>query len=58
VGANIFNCDFSPLLVIYEEVIPDVYVLCAAMFNRIIRHEESEFAQFVAMIPKSLPHLE
>jgi hypothetical protein len=30
------NIDISPLLVVSHEVIPDVYVLCAVVFNRII----------------------
>jgi hypothetical protein len=39
--ANMLNCDISPLLVISQEVIPDVYVLCAAVFNRIIRYADN-----------------
>jgi hypothetical protein len=43
---------------------PDVYVLCAAVFNRIVRHVdctliityEWDFAQIVAKVPKGLPH--
>jgi hypothetical protein len=31
------NIDISLLLVIPQEVIPDVYVLSATVFNRIIR---------------------
>jgi hypothetical protein len=31
------NIDISPLLVVSQEVVLDVYVLSAAMFNRIIR---------------------
>jgi hypothetical protein len=38
VGANISNFDISPLLVISQEVILDVYVLCAAVFDRIVCH--------------------
>jgi hypothetical protein len=30
------NVDISPLLVVSQEVMPDVYVLSAAVFNRII----------------------
>jgi hypothetical protein len=64
VGANIFNCDISPLLVISQEVIPNVYVFCAVVFNRIVCHadctlivtKERDFAQFVAIVPNSLPH--
>jgi hypothetical protein len=45
--------------VISQEVIPDVYVLCAVVFNRIVRHADStlivtyerDFAQFVAIVP-------
>ena len=33
--------DISLLLVIPQKVMPDVYVLCAAVFNRIIRHADS-----------------
>jgi hypothetical protein len=35
------NLDISLLLVIPQEVMPDVYVLSAAVFNRIIRHADS-----------------
>jgi hypothetical protein len=38
VGANISNFDIPLLLVISQKVIPDVYVLSAAVFNGIIRH--------------------
>jgi hypothetical protein len=31
------NIDISPLLVVSQEVMPDVYVLSAAVFNMIIR---------------------
>jgi hypothetical protein len=52
--------------VISQKVIPDVYVLSAAVFNGIIRHadctliitQEGDFAQLVAIVPKCLPHLE
>jgi hypothetical protein len=40
VGANISNFDIPLLLVISQEVIPDVYVLSAALFNGIIRHAD------------------
>ena len=33
--------DISLLLVVSQKVMPDVYVLCAAVFNRIIRHADS-----------------
>jgi methyl coenzyme M reductase subunit C-like uncharacterized protein (methanogenesis marker protein 7) len=36
-GANMINIDISFLLVVPQEVMPDVYVLSAAVFNRIIR---------------------
>ena len=39
-GANMINIDISPLLVVSQEVMPDVYVLSAAMFNRIIRQAD------------------
>jgi hypothetical protein len=39
-GANMINIDISLLLVVPQEVMPDVYVLCAAMFNRIIRQAD------------------
>jgi hypothetical protein len=50
--------------VISQKVIPDVYVLSAAVVNGIIRHAdctliiiyERDFAQFVAIVPKGLPH--
>jgi hypothetical protein len=66
VGANISNFDIPILLVISQKVIPDVYVLSVAMFNGIIRHadctliitNERDFAQLVAIVSKSLPHLE
>jgi hypothetical protein len=32
--------DISPLLVVSQEVVSDVYVLSAAMFNRIIRQAD------------------
>jgi hypothetical protein len=60
----VVNIDISPLLVVSQEVMPDVYVLSAAMFNRIIRQAdctlivtyEWDFAQIVAKVPESLPH--
>jgi hypothetical protein len=66
VGANISNFDIPLLLVISQKVVPDVYVLSATVFNRIIRHAdctlivtyERDFAQLVAIVPKGLPHLE
>jgi hypothetical protein len=33
--------DISLLLVVSQKVMPDVNVLCAAVFNRIIRHADS-----------------
>jgi hypothetical protein len=36
VGANISNFDVPFMLVISQKVIPDVYVLSAAVFNGII----------------------
>ena len=58
------NIDISFLLVVPQEVMPDVYVLSAAVFNRIIRHAdcnlivtyEWDFAQIVAKVPEGLPH--
>jgi hypothetical protein len=52
------------LLVISQKVIPNGYVLSAAVFNGIIRHEdctlivtyERDFAKLVAIVPKGLPH--
>jgi hypothetical protein len=35
------NIDISLLLVIPQEVMPDVYVLSAAVLNRIIRQADS-----------------
>jgi hypothetical protein len=40
VGANISNFDIPLLLVISQKVIPDVYVLSAAVFNWIICHAD------------------
>jgi hypothetical protein len=34
------NIDISPLLVVSQKVMPDVYVLSVAMFNRIIRQAD------------------
>jgi hypothetical protein len=34
------NVDISPLLVVSEKVIPEVNVLSAAVFNRIIRQAD------------------
>jgi hypothetical protein len=38
--ANISNLDIPPLLVISQKVIPNGYVLSAAVFNGIIRHAD------------------
>jgi hypothetical protein len=40
VGAHISNFDIPLLLVISQKVIPDVYVLSAAVFNGIIRYAD------------------
>jgi hypothetical protein len=56
--------DISPLLVVSQKVIPDVYVLSVAVFNKIIRQAdctliityEWDFAQIVAKDPEGLPH--
>jgi hypothetical protein len=58
------HLDISLLLVVSREVMSDVYVLSAAVFNRIIRHADStlivtkewDFAQIVAKVPEDLPH--
>jgi hypothetical protein len=58
------NIDISLLLVIPQEVMSDVYVLSAVLFNRIIRQadctlivtKEWDFAQIVAKVPEGLPH--
>jgi hypothetical protein len=34
------NVNISPLLVVSQEVMPDVYVLSVAVFNRIIRQAD------------------
>jgi hypothetical protein len=34
------NYDISPLCVISQKVIPDVYVFSAVVNNKIIRHED------------------
>jgi hypothetical protein len=57
------NNHISPLLVVSQKVMPDVYVL-SAVFNRIIRQAdctliityEWDFAQIVAKVPEGLPH--
>jgi hypothetical protein len=58
------HLDISLLLVVYQEVMSDVYVLSAAVFNKIIRHADStlivtqewDFAQIVAKVLEGLPH--
>ena len=58
--------DIPHLLVVSQKVMPDVNVLCAAVFNGIIRHadstliitEEWDFAQIVAKVPECSPRLE
>jgi hypothetical protein len=40
IGANMEHLDISVLLVVSQEVMPDVYVLSAAVFNRIICHAD------------------
>jgi hypothetical protein len=40
IGANMANIDISPLLVISHNVMPDVYVLSAVMFNGNIRQAD------------------
>jgi hypothetical protein len=40
-GANIKYFDISLLLVVSQKVMSDVYVLCTAVFNRIVRHADS-----------------
>jgi hypothetical protein len=37
ISANVANIDISPLLVVSQKVMPDVYVFSATVFNRIIR---------------------
>jgi hypothetical protein len=39
-GANVVHIDISLLLVVSQEVMMDVYVLSAAVFNRIIRQAD------------------
>jgi hypothetical protein len=34
------NVDISPLLVVSQKVMPDVYVLSATVFNRVIRQAD------------------
>jgi hypothetical protein len=56
--------DISPLLVVFQKVMLDVYVLSAAVFNRIICQAdhtliitlEWDFAQIVAKVLEDLPH--
>jgi hypothetical protein len=40
-GANMKHFDIPLLLVVSQKVMPDVYVLCAAVLNRIFRHVDS-----------------
>jgi hypothetical protein len=52
------NIDISPSVVVSQKVMSDVYLLCAAVFNRIIRQAdctlivtlEWDFAQIVAEV--------
>jgi hypothetical protein len=39
-GANMANIDISPLLVVSQKVMLDVYVLSAAVFNTIIHQAD------------------
>jgi hypothetical protein len=39
-GANMANYDISPLRVISQEVIPNVYMLSAVVVSRIICHAD------------------
>jgi hypothetical protein len=65
IGANVANIDISLLLVVSQKVMTNVYVLSAAVFNRIIRLAdctliitlEWDFAQIVAKVLEGLPHL-
>jgi hypothetical protein len=58
------NIDISPLLVVSQKVMSDVYVLSATMLNRIIRRadctliitQEWDFAQIVAKVLEGLPY--
>ena len=58
------HLDIPLLLVVSHEVMPDVYVLSATVFNRILRQadctliitSEWDFAQIVAKVPEGLPH--
>jgi hypothetical protein len=34
------NINISPLLVVSQKVVPDIYVLSAAVFNRIVRQAD------------------
>jgi hypothetical protein len=54
--------DISSLLVVSQEVVPNVYVLSATMFNRILCHADNtliityewDFAQIVAKVHECL----
>jgi hypothetical protein len=58
------NIDISPLLVVSQKVMLDVYMLGAAMFNGIVRQtdhtliitKEWDFAHIVAKVLDGLPH--
>jgi hypothetical protein len=41
VGANMVNNDISPLRVVSQKVVLDVYVLSVVVFNEIIRHADN-----------------
>jgi hypothetical protein len=40
IGANVAHIDISLLLVVSQKVMPDVYVLSAAVFNGIVRQAD------------------
>jgi hypothetical protein len=58
------NINISPLVVVSQKVMSDVYVLSAAVFNGIIHQThcnrittyEWDFAQIVAKVLQGLPH--
>jgi hypothetical protein len=58
------NIDISPLLVVSQKVMQDVYVLSVVVFNRVIRQadctliitKEWDFAHIVAKVLEGLPH--
>jgi hypothetical protein len=64
--AHMVYYDISPLWVVFQKVVSDVYVLGVAVVNMILSHtdhtlivtQKGDFTQIVAKVPKGLSHLE